>query len=124
MGSSVKDEAPGRLLTAPFDIVVVPFPFTDRDTIKRRPALVMSSRQYSEESDHVIAAMITTTRLRWPSDVELLDAEASGLVAGSRLRFTIFTLPRDLIVRLLGRTSDRDMERIRRAMDSTLPISG
>ncbi|MBF0195885.1 MAG: hypothetical protein HQL71_15100 [Magnetococcales bacterium] len=30
-----------------YDVVVVPFPFTDRSTSKRRPALVLSSSEIS-----------------------------------------------------------------------------
>ena len=29
-----------------FDIVKVPFPFTDKQTVKRRPALIISSGEY------------------------------------------------------------------------------
>ncbi len=106
----------------PFDIVVVPFPFTDRTTLKRRPALVLSAPTFTDDSDHVIAAMVTTTQLRWPSDVALRDAEAAGLVIGSWVRFKIFTLPVDLIVRPLGRLSGPDGERVRQGVRSTLPI--
>lgn len=106
----------------PFDVVVVPFPFTDRSTQKRRPALVLSSPSFMEDCDHVIAAMVTTTRRRWPSDVALEDAEAAGLVLGSWVRFKVFTLPVDLILRPLGRLSDPDIVRVRQGVRSTLPI--
>jgi len=29
-----------------FDVVKVPFPFTDKETVKRRPALVISESKY------------------------------------------------------------------------------
>lgn len=105
-----------------FDVVVVPFPFTDRTTQKRRPALVLSAPSFSDSSDHVIAAMVTTTRLRWPSDVALVDAEPAGLVPGSYVRFKLFTLPVDLIVRPLGRLTEHDIERVRQGARSILPI--
>ena len=52
-----------------FDVVVVPFPFTDRHAAKRRPALVLSSRSFNQASQHSVLAMIAS-------------AEQSGWLAG------------------------------------------
>ena len=52
-----------------FDVIVVPFPFTDRDTTKRRPALVISNALFNQQHDQLILAMITTTDNVWSSDV-------------------------------------------------------
>jgi len=47
----------------PFEVVVVPFPFTDRNADKRRPALVLSDdRQFNRLSDHAVLAMITSQK--------------------------------------------------------------
>jgi len=44
-----------------FDVVVVPFPFIDSATSKRRPALVLSSaRHFNKEIDASILAMISS----------------------------------------------------------------
>lgn len=44
-----------------FDVVVVPFPFTDVDAVKRRPALVISNAQtFNRSVGHSAIAMITT----------------------------------------------------------------
>jgi hypothetical protein len=42
----------------PFDVVVVPFPFTDRHLSKRRPALALSSESFSADSGYTILARI------------------------------------------------------------------
>jgi len=42
-----------------WDVVSVPFPFTDSSRTKRRPALVLSARPFNE-SGHVILTMITS----------------------------------------------------------------
>ena len=45
----------------PYDVVVVPFPFTDRLTSKRRPALVLPDREaFNEEVGQAVLAMITS----------------------------------------------------------------
>ncbi len=40
------------------DIILVPFPFTDQSTTKKRPAVVISSTPYNQErSDLIITAV-------------------------------------------------------------------
>lgn len=45
------------------DVVVVPFPFSDRDAAKRRPALVCSGAEFNNRAKHLVLAMITTAAL-------------------------------------------------------------
>lgn len=42
------------------DIVLVPFPFTDRSTIKKRPAVVISSKEYNQHRPDVILLAVTS----------------------------------------------------------------
>ena len=37
-----------------FDVVVVPFPFADRDATKRRPALVISNVLFNQQYDQLV----------------------------------------------------------------------
>lgn len=87
----------------PGDVVVVPFPFTDRLASKRRPALVCSSAPYNGATRHVVLAMITTARhSKWPGDVSIGDLDAAGLPAPSIVRWKLFTLDSSLILRRAG----------------------
>lgn len=55
-----------------WDVVVVPFPFTDVPVVKRRPALVLSNSQFQNDHHHVVCGMITSAaHSDWPSDVPL-----------------------------------------------------
>lgn len=94
----------------PYDVVVVPFPFTDRRTSKRRPALALSSETFSAESGHSVLAMITSaSNPPWPMDVAI-DAKEAGLRAPSKVRMKVFTLDNRLNLRAggsLARTDQR-----------------
>ncbi|MDE0202748.1 MAG: type II toxin-antitoxin system PemK/MazF family toxin [Rhodospirillaceae bacterium] len=92
----------------PFDVVVVPFPFTDRRASKRRPALIVSSASFNEAHEQAVLTMITTTAIEWPSDVALGDWQEAGLNAPCKVRFKLFTLDDTLIVRRLGTLSKQD----------------
>jgi mRNA interferase MazF len=92
-----------------WDIVLVPFPFVDIPVSKKRPALVISSRDFNSNNSHSICAMITTAKSStWPSDHFLLEHETTGLVKNCYIRWKIFTLPNDIIVRRLGKLSAQD----------------
>lgn len=86
----------------PYDVVVVPFPFTDRRAAKRRPALALSSEAFSLDSGHTVLAMITSAdNPPWPMDV-VIDSNAAGLHAPSKVRMKIFTLDNRLITLKAG----------------------
>ena len=69
----------------PLDVVVVPFPFTDRRATKRRPALIVSSADFNEAQAQSILAMITSAASDWPSDVALRGENRPGPLPDNRL---------------------------------------
>jgi len=93
-----------------FDVVVVPLPFADRNTSKRRPALVLSDgRAFNQPSGHSVLAMITSARHSdWPLDVEIEDLNAAGLPSASVVRMKLFTLANPLVIRKAGKLSPKD----------------
>ena len=98
----------------PLDVVVVPFPFTDRARAKRRPAVVISAASFHVEHEHLVCAMITSAPgPNWPSDVRLVDWREAGLSVPCRVRFKVFTLDRSLVLRRIGALSTRDGEAVR-----------
>ena len=98
----------------PFDVVVVPFPFTDREADRRRPALVVSSPDFNATHDQSILAMITSAYGgEWPSDVAIRDWREAGLSVPCKVRLKLFTLDDALILRKTGALSERDAEAVR-----------
>ena len=94
-----------------WDVVAVPFPFTDRPAVKRRPALVVSTKEFNAANDHSVMAMITTAMLdRWPSDHALEKPLESGLKHACYVRWKIFTLANSMIVKKIGGLADEDRE--------------
>jgi mRNA interferase MazF len=98
-----------------FDIVAVPFPFTDSSRTKRRPALVLSQKSgFSDIIEHSILAMITSKKnAPWPLDAAINDMEQSGLTAPSVVRMKLFTLDNRFIIRKIGHLSKIDQDQVR-----------
>ena len=94
---------------SPGDVVVVPFPFSDREASKRRPALVCSATAFNDSSHHLVLAMITTaSHKKWPGDVPIRDLTPTGLPVASIVRWKLFTLDASLALRRAGALSARD----------------
>ena len=92
-----------------YDVVLVPFPFTDKSLAKKRPALVVSPKSFSESTGHALLAMITT-KGKWPFDVEISDIKTAGLNAKCRIRMKLFTLDVALIDKKIGELGKRERE--------------
>ena len=105
----------------PWDVVTVPFPFTDRAAQKRRPALVLSQRSFNRHG-HSLMAMITSSRPSWPGDSPLSQLASCGLSAPCIVRLKLFTLDNRLIVKRIGRLSEEDKNRVAAALKAILPF--
>ena len=87
-------------LLAPFDVVVVPLPSTDRITSKRRPALALSSSTFNQKAQHCLLAMITSAgQSSWPGDHFIEDLDMEGLPNDCVVRLKLFTLSHRLVIR-------------------------
>ena len=102
------------------DVVVVPFPFTDRGAAKRRPAVVVSSARFNGVHEQSTLAMITSATGDWPSDVAVRDWREADLNVPCKVRFKLFTLDNALIVRKLGTLSNRDGKAVLNALDDVV----
>ena len=101
-----------------FAVVRVPFPFTDRNAAKNRPALILSNAtSFNTPAGHSVMAMITSSaNPPWPLDCRIADLAAAGLPAPSMVRFKLFTLDHRLIRGELGRLSAGDAETVHTAL--------
>lgn len=108
----------------PYDVVVVPFPFTDRPAAKRRPALVVSDKGFNGPHAQLILAMITSSQSSdWPSDVRLERWQAAGLTTACRVRMKLFTLDKTLVVSRLGVLAAEDRRCVSRMVSACLAIA-
>ena len=107
----------------PFDVVVVPFPFTDREASKRRPALVLTRSDFNQNARHSVLAMITSAdQSGWPGDHRIEDLDAAGLPTECVVRLKLFTLDHRLILRKAGQLAASDQKKIQAAWKGLLAI--
>lgn len=103
---------------APFDVVVVPFPYADRLAEKRRPAVVVSAKSLTNDHGLVWLAMITSASNRhWKEDIAVSDLAVSGLPAPSLVRPTkIATADAARVIRRIGRLPPADADALGAAL--------
>jgi mRNA interferase MazF len=68
-----------------YDVVRVPFPFSDRNASKNRPALILSdAASFNTPAGHSVMAMITSQgNAPWPLDCPLTNLAVAGLPSAS-----------------------------------------
>ncbi|EQD28282.1 transcriptional modulator of MazE/toxin, MazF [mine drainage metagenome] len=101
-----------------YAVVRVPFPFTDRNASKNRPALVLSDdAAFNTPAGHSVMAMITTAaNPPWPLDCPITDLAAVGLPSRSLVRFKLFTLDHRLVRGVLGALATVDADAVNACM--------
>ena len=85
------------------DIVLLKFPFTDEQTFKRRPALIIND--YNDGD--IIVCRITSQIYKTENDVYIENWEKSGLKLPSVIRVhKIATLEKDIVEIVMGKIDD------------------
>ena len=108
---------------SPFDVVEVPFPFSDLPKSKKRKALVLSTTEFNQKNGNSILMMITSGKMSdWFLDVEIENWNEAGLKKPCIARMKFFTLDNGLILSKSGELNEKDRIKIRTALKSAIPI--
>jgi mRNA interferase MazF len=100
------------------DVILVPFPFSDQTTTKKRPAIIVSSDTHNSISQDIVI-MAITGQIRGRIGVgEFLieDWQGAGLLRPSAVKSAISTIEQRLVVKLLGRLSPKDFTTLEKAL--------
>jgi mRNA interferase MazF len=100
-----------------YDVIEVPFPFTDTQKSKIRKALVLSSKPFNETNGVTTLLMITSAKYsQWKGDVDLSEWQTAGLKKPCFARLKIFSIDNKLILSRIGHLSKRDQASVRKAL--------
>ena len=93
-----------------WEIVLVPFPFTNLTTTKKRPALIISPDEYNKYLDVVIAFVTSKLDLEYRvGDFIIKEWKKSNLPKPSKLRMKFATVDKSIIIKKLGKLCENDV---------------
>jgi len=110
------------------DILLLSFPFTDMQTRKVRPALVVSSNSFNRKSRDAVFVFITTKEYSSPFDIRINETDPgfqkTGLKSSSTLRTSkLMCLEQKLARRRLGHAEKSVLKRTNTALINLLGLS-
>lgn len=94
------------------EIVLLPFPYTDLTTAKKRPALIISNKNFNNKGD-IICLLITTNDRKEDVQIKKDSFEEGGLPFKSFVRpYRIFTINKKLVLRKLCRVNKKFYKKV------------
>jgi mRNA interferase MazF len=99
-----------------WDVVVVPFPFTEKLGAKRRPATVLSKNKFNRHGHTVLLMITTKAHDPWPGDTGIEQHGGAGLRSPCLVRLKAFTLDNRLILKKLGALATADRRHVAEQM--------
>ena len=98
------------------ELVLIPIPFTDLSSARRRPVIVVSNDEYNHKTDDVIVVAMTSNPT--PQDYVLTitndNLEVGRLNRPGQVRVDkIYTLSQRIIVKTFGRIDSQTFGKIR-----------
>ena len=103
------------------DIVLIPVPFTDLSSQKRRPVVVISNNAFNRGGADVIVVAMTSSPAIAPHSFRI---SSTDLVEGALNRpgtvrvDKVYTLAKSIVVKKFGKVSPLVIDRIRQLLDS------
>jgi mRNA interferase MazF len=107
------------------DIILVPFPFTDQSSSKKRPAVIISSTRYNAaRPDFIIMAITSQIRpLNYFEGAVIIGWQAAGLLKPSALKPVITTIEQTLTIAQLGRLEREDVDTLKQELAQIIDFS-
>jgi len=107
-----------------WDIVLVPFPFTNLRSIKKRPALIISPNKYNKGPDVVIQFITSNIKSYGRTgDTIIQKWKDSGLPKPSMIRMKFATIERSIIIKRIGRIVPIDQNTLNRELQSFFDLA-
>lgn len=104
------------------DILLVPFPFTDQTSTKKRPTAVISSDNYNSQKPDLIIIAITSqfkSSINF-GEMAIIDFSSAGLLKPSLIKPVITTIEKSLVIKKLGQLEDLDRQNLSQLIQSVL----
>jgi mRNA interferase MazF len=101
------------------DIVLIPIPFTDLSSQKRRPVIVISNDMYNQKTADIVVVAVTSNpeQVDYSFTITSADLEKGTLNRPGKVRVDkIYTLSQTTVVKTFGRVSPAILERIRQTL--------
>ena len=98
------------------DIILIPIPFTDLTSQKRRPAVIISNDSYNETHEDIVVVALTSKVE--PRDFTIMltgnDLEEGALKVTSMIRADkIYTLNKSIVIKTFGRVKPEILIKIK-----------
>lgn len=101
-----------------FDIALIPFPFSDLSSTKKRPCLIIGEFSPRSLGKHYVICMITSKihGIKFPFDVVIGNIKSAGLPKDSIIRLTkVVTIEEKLIIKKLGKLAVGDIAAVKKS---------
>lgn len=98
------------------DILIVPFPFSDLSSVKRRPVLVLSKADDNSSFDDVITCGITSNTHNSKYSVLITNENLQEGVIPSKSRIKVdklFTLNKEIVIKKVARVDKNTFDKVR-----------
>jgi len=95
------------------EILLIPVPFSDLSSVKKRPVLVISNTSYNHTNNDMIVAAITSNLQQNGIVIESKDLLAGELPKKSLVRYDkIYTLEQCIVIKQLGIISESILKEV------------
>jgi len=103
------------------DVVLVPFPFTDQTTTKKRPVVVSSDAYHRDRPDVILMAITSQVRsAAGVGEITVQRWKEAGLLKPSVLKPLLATVEKGLLIRKLGKLEEQDRDALRSTLKTIL----
>lgn len=109
-----------------WEIVLVPFPFTDLSGAKKRPALIASNNRFNQAHDDLVCCLITSKIVPEPGCPMVLpgDLKHGSLPFESKIKpYRLFTVEKMLVIKSLGQLNSGKAEETRKELVRLFQLS-